>query len=136
MSAIEDIILSFAQLDPVDRLEWLIEFGSSLPVLNPALHGERDAGLYIVHECQAPVFLKAEVLEGNIQIQADAPKEAAIAKGFVAILISMFNEKPAAALKNGPEDILKALHLYELIGMQRKRGLSAIYASLKTQVLD
>ncbi|MFK7844201.1 MAG: SufE family protein [Rhodothermales bacterium] len=136
MSAIDDILLSFDQLDPVDRLEWLIEFGNSLPELPNALHEERDAGRYIVHECQAPVFLKAEVIEGNLHLYADAPREAAIAKGFISVLISMFDKMPTITLQEGPADMLQALKIYDLVGMQRKRGLSAIYASLRAQVLN
>ncbi len=130
----EDIISSFEQLEPADRLEWLIEFGNSMPALPLALKEERDAGWYIVHECQAPVFLKAEVIAGNTHIYADAPKEAAIAKGFVSVLITMFDKMPVSVLKEGPEDMLKTLHIYDLVGMQRKRGLTAIYVSLRDQI--
>lgn len=131
MAQLEDILESFADLAPADRLEWLIEFGGSLPALPQEYHAERDAGKHIVHECQAPVFFKVEQQAGIVALLADVPREAPIARGFVSLLIAVFDGRPAATVADAPDDMLEALHIRALLGMQRQRGLGAIYQKLK-----
>ena len=132
MSGLADILASFEDLDPSDRLEWLIEFGNSLPALPEAYHAERNAGKHIVHECQAPVFFKVEIANDLLSIQADVPREAPIARGFVSLLRNAFDGAPAELLQSAPDNMLEALHLSGLIGMQRTRGLTAIYKVLQS----
>ncbi len=131
MTALEDILLSFAGMEPADRLEWLVEFGNSLPALPVAYHADRDAGNNIVHECQAPVYLRIEVLEGALILLADVPREAPVARGFVSILKTAFDGTSPAELEQAPADFLSALSIKALLGMQRQRGLAAIYQKLK-----
>ena len=131
MAQLEDIIASFEALEPADRLEWLIEFGASLPALPQACHAERDAGQHIVHECQAPVFFKVEKRAGVVSLWADVSREAPIARGFVSLLLSAFDGGPVAQVDQAPDDMLEALHIRALLGMQRQRGLGAIYQKVK-----
>ena len=131
MTPLEEIIASFEQLEPADRLEWLIDFGSSLPALPARYHADRNAGHEIVHECQAPVYLRVDVAMDKMVIHADVPREAPIARGFVSILHIAFNGESVATLEAAPADILEALNLHDLLGMQRRRGLTAIYQKLK-----
>ena len=130
-SALNDIIESFGQLEPADRLEWLIEFGASLPALPEAYHAARNAGRHIVHECQAPVFFKVETKGNSLSIIADVPREAPIARGFVSVLLNAFDGQPVNSLEQAPDDMLEALHIRTLLGMQRQHGLGAIYGKLK-----
>lgn len=132
MSSLEEILFTFQELDPEDRLEWLIQYGNSLSPLNPEYRSERDAGLHIVHECQAPVFLKPVIVDDVIQIHADVPREAPIARGFVSLLKVGFDGAAKERLAEGPADMLEALGIKTLLGMQRQRGLSAIYGKLKS----
>ncbi len=131
MPDLADIIDSFADLEASDRLEWLIDFGASLPPLPAACEVERDAGQHIVHECQAPVFFKVKKNAGVLSLFADVPREAPVARGFVALLIAAFDGRPADLQKSAPEDLLHALQIRSLLGMQRQRGLGAIYRRFK-----
>ncbi len=133
---LKEIISSFEMLEPADRLEWLIEFGNSLPSLDEAHHADRDAGKFIVHECQAPVFLKINQKDGRLSIHADVPREAPIARGFVSILKTAFDGQDLSALATAPADLLTALQIKTLLGMQRQRGLSAIYQTLLSSTLS
>ena len=90
MPSLNEVADTFAMLPPAERLEWLIEFGTTLPILADAWHNDRNAGNFIVHECQAPVFLKALATDDVVSIHADVPKEAPIARGFVSFLIAVF----------------------------------------------
>lgn len=134
MSTLTDIISSFEELEPSDRLEWLIEFGNSLPPLPLAYHEARNAGKHIVHECQAPVFFKVEMSGDHIVIHADVPREAPVARGFVALLKNAFDAHPPGFIASAPANMLEALQIGDLLGMQRTRGLTAIYNTLKTAV--
>ena len=134
MRALQEIVDAFDTLAPEDRLPWLIEFGNSLLPLPEALHPLRNAGEYLVHECQAPVFLKMSGDEDQMTIHADVPREAPIARGFVALLQQVFDGSPVTDLKAAPEDLLAALQIRSLLGMQRQIGLTAIYTSLKKQM--
>ncbi len=134
MSSLQDIVGAFDALEPEDRLPWLIEFGNSMPPLPAELHASRDAGEYIVHECQAPVYLKVMWDAEQINIQADVPREAPIARGFVALLQQTFEGATRETVAAGPDDMLEALQIRALLGMQRQIGLTAIYTSLIHQV--
>ena len=128
---IQQIIDLFKEVDPADRLEVLIDFGNQLDGLAPEFKAMRDAGLYIVHECQAPVFFMARTKDGVIAVEADVPVDAPIARGFVALLKSVFDQQPASLLSALPENMLTALGIEEALGLQRRRGLGAIYQVLK-----
>ena len=134
MSSLHDIVESFDLLAPEDRLPWLIEFGSSLKPLATALYPVRDAGEYIVHECQAPVFLNVSREGALIHVHGDVPREAPIARGFVALLQQVFDGASPEVILDAPADMLETLQIRALLGMQRQIGLSAIYASLLAQV--
>lgn len=135
MSTLRDIISAFDTLAPEDRLPWLIEFGNNLQPLSPALRGLRDAGEYIVHECQAPVFLKVLLEDDDkVRVEADVPREAPVARGFAGLLQQAFAGLPRAAADDWPADLLEALQIRGLLGMQRQIGLTAIYTSLIQQI--
>lgn len=126
----EHIIESFAALDFEDRLEVLVDYARRLEPLSAAYAQLRDQGLFIVSECQAPVFFMVELVDGVVHIEADAPEEAVIARGFTALLKSAFDRAERHQLKDAPRDLLSALGIEELLGAQRRRGLSAIYGRL------
>lgn len=134
MSSLHDIVSAFEALAPEDRLPLLIEFGNNLRPLAPALYVLRDAGKYIVHECQAPVFLKVEQAGGQVSVEADVPREAPIARGFAALLQQAFTGISHTPADEWPADMLAALQIRPLLGMQRQIGLTAIYTSLVEQI--
>ena len=134
MSRIEEIAETFQFVEAQDRLEIMLDYADRLPPLPEAYHELRDRGLNMVHECQSPVFLMVEVKDCTVQIHADVPREAPTARSFVSILVDAFNGADPQTIINAPDDILYRLGINKLLGMQRTRGLSAIYARLKNDV--
>ena len=134
MTRFEAIAEEFQMADPSLRLELLMDYAQRLPELPEQYHPLRDAGLNMVHECQAPVFLVVDVEEGKVRIHADVPREAPTARGFTSILIESFNGADPAEVQAAPVDGLHALGLDTLLGMQRTRGLSAIYRRVQEEV--
>ena len=123
--------LLFDSLDDVAKLELLVDFGERLLPLSKSCERFRDAGLHMIHECQSPVFLFVEVQQGTVRIHADVPREAPIARGFTVLLCETFDGVPVTTMNDAPADLLAAFGLRELLSMQRRRGLSAIYRHLR-----
>ena len=72
---LDDIVAEFADLEPRERLELLLEFAENLPPLPRRYQTQRDAGLHRIVECQTPTFIWVELIDGRVQIHADvAPK--------------------------------------------------------------
>lgn len=134
MTPFEAIAEDFASVDDQTRLELLLDYAQQLPPLPDAYHALRDAGLAMVHECQSPVFLMVEVKEDVVHINADVPVEAPMARSFTMVLVAAFHGATPEDVLQAPEDILHRLHIVSLLGMQRTRGLSAIYRRLKHEV--
>lgn len=124
----------FESVEGMERLELLLDYTEALPALPEAYAALRDAGLGTVHECQSPVFLHVEGEAGCVRLWADVPREAPTARGFVGLLHALFNGQSAETILAAPPDLLHALGLAPLLGMQRSRGLRAIYARLRAEV--
>ncbi len=132
---LKDIIEEFQAVDDETRLELLMEYAALLPPLSAVYHPLRDAGLNMVEECQSPVFLLINVHDGVVRIHADVPEEAPTARSFTSILLQAFDGKPATAVLEAPADVLQPLGLLGLVGMQRTRGLTAIYQRVRREVI-
>ena len=134
MADFATIAETFQGVDPPVRLELLLDYAQKLPLLPDVYAPLRDAGMNMVHECQSPVFLITEVKDGTVRLHADVPPEAPTARGFTSILLDAFNGTAPSDVQAAPPDALRALGLVGLLGMQRTRGLSAIYARVKSEV--
>lgn len=133
-TSLTEVVELFSNLERIERLEALVAFGDEMPALTPDARKERDLGRHIIHECQSPVFFRARVHDGRVAIQADVPREAPIARGFVGMLFAVFDGAPAASITgmdlSEPHGLLKRTKLDEVLTLQRQHGLSAIYAAL------
>ena len=134
-TTLTSIIEDFQDADDEIRLEILLEYSALLPPLPEAYHSLRDAGLNMVEECQSPVFLMINVNNGVVKIVADVPEEAPTVRSFTAILVHAFDGKTAATVLDAPTNILHKMGLIRLIGMQRTRGLTAIYQRVRREVI-
>lgn len=134
MPTLETIAEPFQMVDDDMRLELLLDYAEKLPPLPERYHALRDAGLNMVHECQSPVFLQIEVEDGTVALYADVPREAPTARAFVSIMHEAFHGATPDEVAVAPSDALRQLGLTGLLGMQRTRGLSAIYRRIKDEV--
>lgn len=134
MPSFHEIAETFQSVDATMRLELLLDYAQQLPELPEDYRSLRDAGLDMVHECQAPVFLRVEVRDGAVVLHGDVPMEAPTARGFVSLLLDAFDGAAPDAVAAAPPDALQALGLRTLLGMQRTRGLSAIYHRVRSEV--
>ena len=134
MTTLDAIVEEFQMVDDETRLELLLDYAQQLPPLPEVYHPLRDAGLSMVHECQSPVFLMIEVKQGTVWLQADVPDEAPTARSFTTLMVKAFDGVAPQVVLDAPDDILHRLGLTHLLGMQRTRGLRAIYQRIKHEV--
>lgn len=138
MTAIQDKLAAleaeFAECEPRERLELLLDFAENLPALPEQYRAERDAGMHRVPECQTPVFLWVELVAGRLNIHADVAPEAPTVKGFVGILVDAFDGAAPDEVLQSPGNLVQRLGLVAALGMTRMRGLYAIHARLLREV--
>lgn len=132
-SKLDQIVAEFADLEPRERLELLLEFAEGLPPLPPRYQAEKDRGEHRVHECQTPVFLWVEVNDGVVQVYGDVAPEAPTVKGFVGILADAFSGSSPEEILSVQPDLLQRLGLVQALGMMRMRGLQAILFTIRDQ---
>jgi cysteine desulfuration protein SufE len=131
---IDAVAAEFAELEPRERLELLLEFAEKLPPLPPRFQAQRDAGLNRVHECQTPVFLWTEVSDGGVRIFADVAPEAPTVKGFVSLLAELFAGASPEEVLALESDLVQRFGLLEALGMVRMRGLHAIAHHIRQKI--
>jgi cysteine desulfuration protein SufE len=131
---LDRIVEEFADLEPRERLELLLEYAEGLPPLPPRYQAEKERGEHRVHECQTPVFLWVEVNNGQVQVYADVAPEAPTVKGFVGILADAFTGATPEEVFSVGSDLLQRLGLLQALGMMRMRGLQAIQFTIREQV--
>jgi cysteine desulfuration protein SufE len=131
---LQKIQAEFQEVDARDRLAMLLEFAETLPELPQRYHAKRDAGENRIHECQSPVFMWVEVVDGHVEIYADVPRSAPTVRGFIGLLVAALSGASPAEILGLPPTLLQQLGLLEALGMLRMRGLQAILHRLKTSV--
>ena len=122
----EEIIDEFNLLDDwMERYEYLIELGKSLPIIDQQYKLDEN----IIKGCQSKVWLYSEM--NNTKINFTADSDAILTKGLVALLLRVFSNQT-------PEDILMADTLFiDQIGLKehlsptRANGLVSMLKQIK-----
>jgi cysteine desulfuration protein SufE len=127
MPTFAEIAETFRAAGPDVRLELMRDYAGWLPDLPGAYAEMRDAGLGTVPECRSPVFLIVEVEDERVRLYADAPREAATSRAFLAILREAFHDTSPAAVEAAPDDPLRQLGWADRVGLQRQKGLAVLY---------
>jgi cysteine desulfuration protein SufE len=136
-SKLDQIVAEFSEIEPRERLELLSDFSlRDMPPLPDRYERERLSGQHRVHECQAEVYLWADVENDRIRIDAWASPQAPTARGFINLLIEAFNGSSAKTFFDNQPTLVRQLGLENALGMQRTRGLHAILHSVKRQLVE
>ena len=122
----EEIIDEFNLFDDwMERYEYLIELGKSLPIIDQQYKLDEN----IIKGCQSKVWLYSEMNNTKINFTADI--DAILTKGLVALLLRVFSNQT-------PEDILMADTLFiDQIGLKehlsptRANGLVSMLKQIK-----
>ena len=122
----EEIIEEFNVFDDwMERYEYLIEIGKSLPIIDQQYKLDEN----IIKGCQSKVWLYSKMNGSKIDFSADS--DAILTKGLVALLLRVFTDQT-------PKDILAANTLFiDEIGLKehlsptRANGLVSMLKQIK-----
>lgn len=125
---------AFLSLSTPDRLQLLLEFSDDLPEL-PEQYRDHPDLFERVEECQAPVFVFAEVdAEHLVRLFITAPVEAPTTRGFASVLMHGLTGVHVDDALAVPDDFPAQLGLTAAISPLRVRGMSALLWRAKRQI--
>ena len=125
----------FLALEVRDRLQLLLEFANELPSL-PERYADHPDLLERVEECQSPVFMFLELVDGRVHLHATAPAESPTTRGFASILAQGLDGLTPAEVLDVPDDYPQSLGLSEAVSPLRVRGMTAMLGRAKRQLRE
>ncbi|WP_337174311.1 SufE family protein [Paludisphaera sp.] len=132
-AALDAIVAELREADRQERIDLLLDFAASLPPLPPELEARKDAE-HRVAECQSPVYLFVEVIDGRVALHADAPMESPTVRGFVSLLLEGLSGASPADVMKIPGDLVDRCGLTEVLGMLRVGGLTGVLRRIQRDV--
>ena len=129
-----EIVGEFQEVDRTERLDLLFEYAGDLPDLPARFEGQT---LERVDECQTPLFVHAEVEEGDVvRLFFAAPDEAPTSKGFAGIIFAGLDGCTVDEVLGTPSAVASGLGLAEVVSPLRMRSVGAILARVKRQLME
>jgi cysteine desulfuration protein SufE len=132
--ALEEIVEDFRLSPKQMRLQMLLDYSRSLPALPERYVSARDL-LERVEECQTPFFVAVEIDGERVHLFFDAPPEAPTTRGYAGILAAGLDGACVGEVLETSPDFALSMGLGELVSPLRLRGMSAILARIKRQVV-
>ena len=115
--------------DWMEKYEYLIELGKTLPMIDDELKIEEN----LIKGCQSRVWLNAEHNNGIITYTADS--DAIITKGIVAILIRVLSNQQAEEIAKADLVFINEIGLKEQLSQTRSNGLGSMIKEMKLYAL-
>ena len=126
----EEIVDEFSMFDDwMERYEYIIELGKSLPLINEDFKTEEN----IIKGCQSKVWVHGEEHNGNIVFTADS--DAILTKGIIAILIRVFSNQNPQNILDANTDFIDEIGLKEHLSPTRANGLVSMIKQIKMYAL-
>ncbi len=133
---LNELIEELDELEPGEKLEWLVEFADRLPELSAERRGRPFPDSCLVRECQTPVHLWVEAVEGRVHIEADVPRKSPTVRGLVALLVVGLEGETVSAALALPDDPVSQWKLGDVLGMTRQQGFRGVVTRLKQALRD
>ena len=126
----QQIIDEFAVFsDWMDKYEYLIELGKSLPIIEES--GKCDANL--IKGCQSRVWLEAEYRDEKLWFRADS--DAIITKGIISLLIKVFSGRTPQEILDADTNFINEIGLQDNLSPTRANGLLSMINKIKSYAL-
>ena len=127
----QEIIDEFAIYDDwMEKYEYIIELGKSVPTLSPELKTTER----LIEGCQSNVWLATEIKDGKMLFSADS--DAIITKGIIGLLIHVYNNESPAAILQAELFFINQIGLAEHLSPTRANGLLSMVKRMKTEALQ
>jgi len=125
-----EIIDEFSMFDDwMDRYEYMIDLGKSMPLINDQYKTDDN----LIKGCQSKVWVHAEMTDNTIVFTADS--DAIITKGIIAILIRVFSNQHPKAIIEANTNFIDEIGLKEHLSPTRANGLVSMIKQLKMYAL-
>jgi cysteine desulfuration protein SufE len=125
-----EIIGEFEHFDDwIDKYNYLIELGKSLPLIDPVYKTDN----YIITGCQSQVWLHAALEGDKIIFKADS--DAIITKGIVGLLIRVLSGQSCDDIINAKLEFVEKVGLREHLSPTRSNGLTSMIKQMKLYAL-
>ena len=122
----DEIIDEFSLFDDwMQRYEYMIELGKSLPLIDPEYKTEDN----IIKGCQSKVWIHADLKGDKLVFTADS--DAIITKGIIAVLIRVFSNQHPDAILGADTSFIDKIGLKEHLSPTRANGLVSMIKQLK-----
>ena len=122
----EEIIDEFSMFDDwMERYEYIIELGKSLPMIDEQYKLEEN----LIKGCQSKVWLYSELDNDVIKYSADS--DAILTKGIVALLLRVFSDQKPGDILNAETNFIDEIGLKEHLSPTRANGLVSMVKQIK-----
>ena len=111
--------------DWMQRYEYMIELGKSLPLIEPEFKTDDN----IIKGCQSKVWVHAELKNDQLIFSADS--DAIITKGIIAILIRAFSNQHPKDILDAETNFIDQIGLKEHLSPTRANGLVSMIKQIK-----
>mgnify|MGYP000686799701 FL=1 len=122
----EEIIDEFSMFDDwMERYEYIIDLGKSLPLIDAAYKLDEN----LIKGCQSKVWLHSEIQNEKLVFTADS--DAILTKGIVALLLRVFSNQKAEEILNSDTGFIDEIGLKEHLSPTRANGLVSMIKQIK-----
>ncbi len=126
----EELIDEFSMFDDwMQRYEYMIELGKSLPLLDAAQKTDDK----LIKGCQSKVWLTSTLEDGKVVFTADS--DAIITKGIVALLVRTFSHQTPQDILDADTHFIDAIGLKEHLSPTRANGLVSMIKQMKLDAM-
>jgi len=126
----EEIIDEFSMFDDwMERYEYLIELGKSLPAIKPEYQTDDN----LIKGCQSKVWLHADLI--NDKIVFTAASDAILTKGIIALLLRVFSGRTPQEILDTDITFIDKIGLKEHLSPTRANGLLSMIKQIKMYAL-
>ncbi len=122
----QEIVDEFSIFDDwMDKYEYLIDLGKSLPIIEE--EGKIEENL--IKGCQSRVWLDAVYKNEKLYFKADS--DAIITKGIISLLIRVFSDRTPQEILDADIDFISEIGLSENLSPTRANGLLSMIRQIK-----
>jgi cysteine desulfuration protein SufE len=115
--------------DWMDKYEYLIELGRSLPIIDEKQKNDSN----LIKGCQSRVWLNSEYKDGKLYFSADS--DAIITKGIISLLIKVFNGRTPNEILSSDFSFVDKIGLKDNLSPTRANGLLSMIKQIESYAL-
>ena len=122
----EEIIDEFSMFDDwMERYEYIIELGKSLPIINEEYKVDEN----LIKGCQSKVWLFSELENDSVKYTADS--DAILTKGIAALLLRVYSGQKPEDILTAETNFIDEIGLKEHLSPTRANGLVSMVKQIK-----